>query len=285
MLPLPPGLAGCRYLRTTATCTMGEASAAPTSPILPPSCARQSVPRRCRAPHGVSQLCRRQLPAFLDSSMVPFGWLVPSPAASRGLDEAQGCCEGESDGLGTAGDLDCTPLGSHPPPGCMEHPQSLQTWAMSITGWDAAPSVPLCQGLAISIPNQAAKLFASLLSWVWGELAMERVLRSHQPLLDRHASHPSGLRDHVPVPWSLGWKLLPWAPAPHRVPRGCQEPSTLQPQTRLFGRVWHGTSKQGIGRTGSAPTGPCARHRLGQEGGAEPPSIIHLCIYRGKRVE
>lgn len=114
---------------------------------------------------------------------------------------------------------------------------------------------------------------------------MERVLRSHQPLLDRHASHPSGLRDHVPVPWSLGWKLLPWAPAPHRVPRGCQEPSTLQPQTRLFGRVWHGTSKQGIGRTGSAPTGPCARHRLGQEGGAEPPSIIHLCIYRGKRVE
>lgn len=36
---------------------------------------------------------------------------------------------------------------------------------MSITGQDAAPSVPLHQGLSISIPNQAAKIIPSLLSW------------------------------------------------------------------------------------------------------------------------
>lgn len=167
----------------------------------------------------------------------------------------------------------------------MEHPRSLRTCAMSITGRDAAPPVPLHQGPAVSVPNQVAKIFASLLSWVWGELAMERVLRSHQPPPDGRASHPSGLRDHVPVPWSLGWKPLSWAPAPWRVPRGCQEPSALQPQTRLFGTVWHGTGKQSAGRTGSAPAGPRTGHRLGQEGGAEPPSIIHVRIYRGKCVE
>lgn len=68
-----------------------------------------------RAPRGVCRLCHWQLPALPGSSTAPFGWLLPSLAAPGGLDEARGCCEGESDGLGAAGDLSCTPLGSHPP--------------------------------------------------------------------------------------------------------------------------------------------------------------------------
>lgn len=168
----------------------------------------------------------------------------------------------------------------------MEHPQSPWAWAMSITGRDSAPpSVPLHQGLAISVPNQAAKIIPSLLSWVRGQPATETILQSHQPPLDAHASHRSGLKDRVPAPWSLSWKPLPRAPAPRRVPGDCRDPSTLQPQTLLFGRVWHSSSKQGAGRTGSAPAGPHARHWLGLEGGAKPPSIIHFHIYRGKCFE
>lgn len=67
------------------------------------------------APRGACQLCCWQLPLLLGSYMVLFGWPLPSVAASGGLDEAWGYCEGRNDGLGAAGDLGCTLLGSHPP--------------------------------------------------------------------------------------------------------------------------------------------------------------------------
>lgn len=51
----------------------------------------------------------------LGSSVTSFGWLLPYTAASGGLDEAQGCCEGESNVLGAAGGLGFTSFGNHPP--------------------------------------------------------------------------------------------------------------------------------------------------------------------------
>jgi len=126
---------------------------------------------------------------------------------------------------------------------------------VSITGQDAPPSVPLHQGLAVSIPNQAAKIIPSLLSWVQGELAMENVLRSHQPLPDGHAGYPSGLEDCISDPWSLVWKPHPRAPAvPCLVPGDCQKPSTFQPQTHQgLAQPRQTGCRQDKQRTGRAP--------------------------------
>lgn len=162
----------------------------------------------------------------------------------------------------------------------MEHPQDLWTSLMSITGQDAAPSVPSVRTCPSPSQNKQLKYlplfyFGSGGSWQWS------VLRSYQPIPDEHDSHVSGLGVHVPFPWSLRWKLLPRAPAPHYVPGGCQEPSALQPQPQLFVRVWHSTGKQGVGRAGSTPAGPCARHQPGQAGGPSPHQLFTSVFIEG----
>lgn len=82
----------------------------PLAPSCGPAVLRRVPPgdvTRC-APHVFAGSC-------LGSSVISFGWLLPYTAASGGLDEAQGCCEGESNVLGAAGSLGFTSFGNHHP--------------------------------------------------------------------------------------------------------------------------------------------------------------------------
>lgn len=171
--------------------------------------------------------------------------------------------------------------GCSPPPGPAGHGDAVR---LTVMGWGQHGRLFVLWGC-----QSAAQRLAQL----------DTVPRVGQPqaisttLTGQDAAHsvPSVTSQmKVFTPWFLGATMsLPRAPAPPGLPG--LSPLQLGPAGgtgpgSLAGLGPGERGAQGASTTGMAPVGPHARHRPGAGGGkeAEPPSIIHLRVYRGKCV-
>lgn len=178
------------------------------------------------------------------------GGLLPSAWSSR----ARRCCEAHGDGLGAAREVICA-LG------------------LSECSTEAGSAGHCPQGG--TAPGHQHHAHQP------GRCSLGAV--GHQPDEVFYPLVPGG--NGVPSPGSSSSRsagLSPLQPQPQLGPAGGTGPSPLAG----LGPGEHGA--QGASTTGMAPVGPHARHRPGAGGGkeeeAEPPSIIHLRVYRGKCV-